>query len=263
MNSTPIGTYGKIGEKDDLLRAWLTAFKLLPTHNFLVVQTDKSVLLKKIHEAGGFGFGVTRAIKPPFYQRLIDGMTNSGWGHAIFSIGEEVGIEVRKRYPDVLDKKPSPRWGMNRSGHPVPLVEGIPVCPSKYEVVESQKLVAVTDLADLLVDGQQVVMYTSNWTMEQKVRMAVEAYSWVGEPYDIFEVGSWALPFFPNTSRLKVCSSLVAQILQIDNPIFKEWCVLKGLDIEKIAPRDIFEYGYGLDFTAHCFNCDFSDILAV
>lgn len=249
---------------DDFWRGWAATIGLVPLHNLPIVETDNEILLNKIDNLGGFGFAVMRTpIDPPFFQKQIDGVTRSPWGHCVMVLGEDVGMEARNRYPDLLLPKPSPRWKASK-GHPVPKVEGIRSKSSKYEIVESQAYITVSDLRHAVGRGEQVIFFTNpNWTMDQLINMAVEAYSWVGEPYDVFEIGSWIMSFVPNSKKLKVCSTLVGEIIAAENDSdICGWAYRHGLDMERFAPRDIFAYGSDHKDMQHvCFRCKFEDAL--
>ena len=238
---------------------------LVPTHEIPVVATDDDAVYRAIEATGGFGFGVTRTVKPgaPSFQRGIDGVTHSPWGHAVMLIGQEIGLRARAARPDLLKAVPSPRWQNTPPGHPVPMVGGIRPVPLRYEIVESQIKVSVADLTAAVGDGEQIIIFTNPaWTLEQKVAMACEAYSWVGEPYDVFEIARWVFPGVPNPAALKVCSSLVLAIIAAVDPDIKRWARMHGLDPELVAPRDIFAYGVDKRFDAHCFRCDLDSAVA-
>lgn len=248
---------------DSFWRGWGAVLGLVPLHHVPVVETDANSVLDAIDKSGGFGFGVMRNINPPFYQKQIDGVTRSPWGHAVMLIGEKIGEAARREKPDLMDKKISHRWNKSHNG-PIPLIEGIDLYPNKFEIVESQMLVAVSDLTNAVQAGEQIVIFTNpNWTMEQKVNMALEAYSWVGEPYDVFEIAKYVIPIMFNPSKLKVCSSLVAKILTASGPAVRLWYARHGLNIEQTPPRDIFAYGSDCNFNNHCFLCRYDDVLDV
>ena len=121
-----------------------------------------------------------------------------------------------------------------------------------------------TDLRNSLNSGTQTILFTNpNWTREQKIAMAVEAYSWVGEPYDIFEVAHWVWPLVPNPSALKDCSTLVRQIIAAGDPGITDWCRLHGLDPELVAPGHVFAYGADQNDVPYCFGCTYTDALKV
>lgn len=245
-------------------RAWAAVAELVPLHNLPKVETDclkTEQLLNEIEEAGGFGIVVTRKVKGGVYQKLIDGKTYSPWGHAAFLIGRKIGNKVREQYPDVMRKKDSFRWDVP-PGHFVPEIEGIPPKANRFEIVESKAVVEVGNLWTALDDDEQVIVFINpEWTEKQKIAMAREAYSWVGEPYDIFEIGKHGFPWIPNSKRLKACSSLVAKVLSVGDANFVPWCRKYAIDPEMFTPRDVFAYGADKQMTPYCFNCTCVDAL--
>lgn len=248
--------------KDDFWRGWLTILGITKCHNLPVVQTNQDELLKAIHRLGGFGFWVSRNIGNPVFQRGIDGVTASPWGHAGMLIGEYIGNLARIKCPELKTRRKSKRWRPIK-GYPDVWLPPIKSQPSKFEVVESQAEVTHRDLTDTLNMGEQVIVFIpEHWSDLQRVAMAIEAYSWVGEPYDVFEIGSHFMQMF-NPARLKVCSSLTLQCIAAGAPGIIDWCKRHGLDPEKVSPRDIFAYGADLEMPNYCFRCDYRDALAV
>lgn len=228
-----------------------------------ITETNSKKFLTEVDAAGGFGFAVTRAVNPSIFQRLIEFFTGSVWGHCVMVIGEDIGQEARRIKPSILHKKQSHRWTNRSPGHPVPLIEGIRHAPLKHETVDSNALVQVSDLSKWIEAGEQIVFFANpDWTLTQKLVMAIEAYSWVGEPYDVFEIGNWLTRLIPNPSRLKVCSSLIYQIIVTGDLKIMNWTHSKKINGEKFAPRDVFDYGSDhSDFIKCCFRCRFEDAL--
>lgn len=252
--------------KDDFWRGWAAALGLIKLPNIPYAGTNNIYRLKEIRRMGGFGFIVTRLVKPNFFQKQITGVTRSPWGHAKMLIGEEIGKATRRKYPDLLDKIKSPRWKNPKKGYPVPMIQGIRINPSKFEVVESNLYVEITDFGNITdKQEEQAIFFTDlNWSTDQKIEMAREAYTWVGEPYDVFEIGSWISSIFPNTKRLKTCGTLVGKILSLGKIGFIEWIKLHGLDIEKIAPREIFAFGTdNKNYKHFCFHCLYQDAIHI
>ena len=250
---------------DDFYRGLGCMAGLVKTHEVKETKTDADVVRKWIDDNGGFGFAVSRTVKPGLfsYQRGIDGVTRSPWGHSIMMIGEDIGKAARLAKPSVLIPAPSTRWKNVKPGYPVPMVGGIPVVPHKYECVESKALVAVTDIGYSMDAGEQMVIFINPaWTREQKIAMAVEAYGWVGEPYDIFEIAHWVMPLVPNPAALKACSTLVLQIINAGDPGIKQWCKLHDLDPELVAPRDIFAWGIDNKLPTSSVDCTVEDCLS-
>lgn len=255
---------------DDFYRGLGCMAGIIPTHEitpaFKVDDASIGNALAWLENSGGFGFAVTRYSKPPLfsYQRGIDGVTHSPWGHALMIIGENIGRAARLAKPSLLVPVPSQRWKNVAPGHPVPMIGGIPRKPAKFEVVESKAFVSVTQLEESLNEGTQTIIFTNPaWTREQKIAMAVEAYSWIGEPYDIFEIAHWVMPLVPNPAALKACSTLALKIIAAGDPYIKQWCVLHGLDPELVAPRDIFAYGVDMNYPAMGVGCTVADAIAV
>jgi hypothetical protein len=267
---------------DDFFRGIACMTGAVQCHELPDVKTDNNALMTSVERAGGFGFAVTRSVKPGLfsYQRGIDGVTRSCWGHTVVGIGEEVGYLARKSKPGLLIKKPSPRWnnspthpsnigrGMKitdtTDGNPVPWVEGIKPEVKRLEIVESKIYVEVNSLSDKIEKGEQVIFFTNpNWTMDQKVAIACEAYSWVGEPYDIFEIANWVMPLVPNPAKLKACSTLALQCINAGDNSIKDWCKYHGLDPERVAPRDLFAWGADKNLPNFSFRCQYADALKV
>ena len=250
--------------EDNLTRGLGCMAGIIPTHEIPVTKTDEKTILEAVNSSGGFGFAVTRTAKPGLvsYQRGIDGVTRSPWGHGIAIIGEDIGKAARMAKPGLLVPQPSTRWENLKEGYPKPLVGGIAPIPVPFECVESKALVSVTSLKNSL-DEQVIIFINPNWTREQKIAMACEAYSWVGEPYDIFEIGHWVMPFIPNPKNAKACSTLVLQIIAAGDPEIKSWCSRHALNPELIAPRDLFAYGVDKSFNAFGVNCTVRDAVNV
>lgn len=241
-------------------RGWSRILGLSKPFDLKFVSTTRESFLKSVREAGNFGFGVTHNMNPGFFQKGIEGATQSPWHHAFSLIGAEIGEKARKARPDLMERKPSPRWE-TRPGYYKPKIQGINPIPSLYEVVEAKIQMSVTDmLRDILNNDEQVILFTpQNWTEEQKVKMAIELYSWVGEPYDVPEIGNYVLPISPNSSNAKCCSTLAAQGMRIADNTIDIWCKQHQIDIQRIPPRDIFLFGAEQKYLAHCFQCDFQD----
>lgn len=236
----------------------------VPLHKLPVVKTNINATLEYIKQNGGFGFVCTRDTDDNLspFQKLTDGATNSLWPHSMLLIGEEVAKAVRERYPEVLISKPSPRWSHRESWEPPITVEGIDKEIKLYEMVHSQLKVEVDSLHSTLDKGEQCIVFINpKWTFEQKVQMAREAYSWVGEPYDIFEIGNWAIPLIPHSKSLKVCSSLVLKCIAAGDPDILIWCHIHNIDPEKISPGGIFAYGTDTGCIPFCFRCNYEDAL--
>lgn len=248
---------------DNFWRGLGAAAGIIPLHHIPLAFTDVPALLKKVDDAGGFGFVSTRrAIDISLFQKMTDGATNNPFGHSQLLIGDDIAHEVRERYPELMELKPSPRWPNRNSYEPPIMVEGISKNVKPYEVVESQLHVAVTSLLDTLNQGEQVVVFINKaWTREQKIQMAREAYSWVGEPYDIFEIGNWAIPLIPHSKSLKVCSSLVCKCIAAGDSKILTWCKLHNIDPEKISPGGMFAYGSDIGCEPYCFRCNYDDVL--
>ena len=237
---------------DDTWRGIQMMLGTIKTPELPVVGTDNDVLLKALDTAGGFGIAVTRTVNPGFmaFQRGIEGMTRSYWGHAQFLIGEKVAAEARRRNPGMLR--------INRG----PLGELIPPTPSLFEIVESQAMVAVSDFRSNIAKGEQAIAFVNpSWTFEQRVAMAICAYSWVGHLYDIFEIGKYVFPGLPNPHWLKVCSTLVAEIIAAADPSFDAWCVAHNIDPQMLPPRDIFAFASDRGFVPYSFGCSYQDAL--
>jgi hypothetical protein len=235
---------------DDTWRGIEMMTGIISTPELPVVETNNKVILDAIYASGGFGFAVSRTIKPGFmaFQRGIEGVTRSYWGHSKMIIGDDIGMEARKRNPDIVEAEV--------------LLGKVPKIPSRLEVVESQALVAVTDLSDVMGNSEQMIVFVNpTWTREQKVQMALEAYSYVGRPYDIAEIAKWVLPGIPNPTFLKVCSSLVNQIIYAGDPTIDDWCRDHGLNPQQVAPRDTFAFGSDKKFATYSFRCSYADAL--
>jgi hypothetical protein len=253
---------------DDFYRGVGCMAGFIPTHEIPVVQTDNAAVLAAIDAAGGFGFAVTRLVKPGLFsfQRGIDGVTHSPWGHAVMLVGEAMGLAARVSNPGRVLLHKSERWVNTAPGYPDHLA-GLPMnkwkAASRYETVESKALVEATDLRDSLNPSTQTIVFTNPaWTPQQKLAMAIEAYSWVGEPYDVFEVAHWVAPLVPNPAALKDCSTLVLACIAAGDPGIKDWCRLHGLDPELVAPGHIFAYGADKGYGAHCFGCTMDGAMA-
>lgn len=248
---------------DDFWRGVGAAIGIVPLHHVPITYTNKYDVLKQIEAAGGFGFVSTR--RPDnisLFQKLVDGATRSPFAHSQLLIGEDIAKEVRKRYPEVMRAKPSPRWKGRRSYEPSVIIEGINRDALNHEIVESRLLVSVSSLLDTLKQGEQAVVFINpNWTREDKIRMAREAYSWVGEPYDVFEIGNWAVPLIPHSKSLKVCSSLVCRCLSVVDDDILVWCRLHGIDPERISPGALFAYGSDTGCIPYCFRCTYTDVM--
>lgn len=246
-------------------RAWAAVLGWVPLHNLpekKMTSAQRADLLNEVEQAGGFGFIVTRQIKGNMFQKLIDGATYSPWGHAQILIGANIGEKTRKKYPGLMIPKPSPRWLSRSKCHPFPTVEGIDAVSYKTEIVESRATVEVGNLHTTLNDNTQAIIFINpKWTEAQKIKMARESYSWVGEPYDIFEIAHHGFPGLPNPENLKVCSSLVAKILSVGDPGLTEWCNQYKINIEKFTPRDLFAYGASTDCMPYAFRCDYTESL--
>lgn len=251
--------------KDDTLRGLGCMAGLIPTHEWPIVQTDSERVMREIEAAGGFGFFVCRTPKPGLFgfQRAIDGMTRSGVGHAGMLIGGEVGMRARIVRPSLMIPKKNARWPKRPDWQPPITTEGIKPINQRLEIVESQFLVAINSLTSAVDKGEQVVVFTNQkWTMEQKVAMACEAYTLVGEPYDIFEVGRWFIPSMINPASLKVCSTLVQKCITAGDRDIDLWARFHHLDPELVAPRDNLAYGVDRELKSWCFRCDLPGVIA-
>ena len=253
----------------------------LPIKSIPFVETDNHAGLEEIWcSQGGWVVMTRQAAKPGFYQRAVQYDTNSLWQHAAFIIGESLGRVTRSVYPTVLVQKPSHRWKNSprhpenarlmladhrtTDGRPCPKIEGVPLEPRRMEVIESQIKVAINDLESMIKDGEQVIAFTDpGWTAPQRVNMAREAYSWYCEPYDVFEIGKRIFSWFPNPLRLKVCSSLVAQILKTGDNRIVEWCRWNQIDINYIDPGQLFRFCVESLPRVVTFNCDLQVAISV
>jgi hypothetical protein len=244
-------------------RAWGAVLGLRKLHMLTVVKTDRENFLKNVRASGNFGFGVTHNINPQFFQKGIDGATEHWAAHAFFLIGKDIAEKARKADPTIMNERESPRW-KKYSGYPVPRIGGVDARANDYEVVEAKIKMSVTDmLRDILNNDEQVVLFTpQNWTEAQKVAMALEAYSWVGEPYDVPEIGNYVLFLSPNSKSSKCCSTLVAQIIRAGDDAIVTWCKNHKVDFERIPPRDIFVFGMDMNYPYLCWQCAMKDALA-
>jgi len=266
--------------KDDFWRGVGCMSGAIPTHEWPLSETDNEAILRAIEASGGFGFFVCRTPKPGLFgfQRAIDGVTRSGAGHAGLLIGGEIGMRARMTRPGLLIKKPSPRWKNSPThpdniaaghpwtwtadGRPVPWVEGIPATTQRFEIVESQVLVAINSLTASVDKGEQVIIFTNpKWSMKQKVAMACEAYSWVGEPYDPFEIGAWFLSWMINPSEIKACSTLVQKCISAGDQDINLWAKFHHLDPERVAPRDNLAYGIDRELKSWFIKCDLTGVV--
>lgn len=239
---------------------------MVPTHELPISETNTEQALADVIREGGFGFFVCRTPRPGLwtFQRGIDGITKMPWGHAGLLIGGEVGVAARARKPSMIMPKPSPRWPNRASWQPPIIVEGIPVNVLRHEIVESQGRVAINSLTAAVDKGEQIIIFTNpDWTMDQKIAMACEAYSWVGEPYDVFEIAKYCFPLVPNPNAMNVCSTLALKCLAAGGDPIKPWCSRHALDPEMIAPGHLFAYGADSHYDAHCIRCKYDDALAV
>jgi hypothetical protein len=250
--------------KDDFWRGVGCMAGVVPTHEWPLVQHDHWKVCRDIEDAGGFGFFVCRTPKPGLatFQRAIDGVTRSGAGHAGLLIGEQIGALARIRRPGLMIPKTSSRWKNRPSYAPPIIIEGIATKPRRMEIVESQALVAVNSLTAAVDKGEQIIVFTNTkWTVDQKVAMAIEAYSWVGEPYDVFEIGSWFIPWMFNPKALKVCSTLVEKCVTAGDSDIDLWTRFHKLDVERVAPRDILAYGVDREMKSWCIRCDLPSVI--
>lgn len=237
------------------------AFKL---KEWEYVSTDDAGVLKEIGKRKGPWLAVTRNVKPGFYQKGIQYDTNSAAQHMHFGVGDTLGCLARVTNPGKVFKHVSPRWKNPTIDHFCGLDPRTNLLPSKFELVQSSALVEVKDLRDVIGKDEQVVVFTfPDLTDAERLAMAVEAYSLVGEPYDVFEIAKRFFFLIPNPKALKVCSTLTLGIWDAGNKQFKSWATSQGLDPESISPRD------GLDFClspntraeAFCFHTDIESVV--
>ncbi len=220
------------------------------------IDTDNNAKLKELKDSGGFAVVCTRSENPGVFQRGIMAKTKSPWQHTELAIGGEVGKAARLSCPDLLIKKPSPRWKHPSIGTPVPMVEGIPTEPKEFETVTSGMYIEIDEMPSVTRQGEQVVAFVNDkWTLEQKVKMAIEAYHWYGEFYDVFEIADWILPVY-NPPQLKVCSTAVYTWVKAGDPTIEQWVKDNTLDEEEHAPRDTFNWCVAMGMRPICFNCD-------
>lgn len=234
------------------------AFGWLSVPSLPYVKTDNEKLLQKLKESGSPALIVTRSINPGFFQRGIMGRTKHWSQHAELYIGEDLGKKARIEKPDLLIKKPSPRWKGREQGSGAPpiLIEGISKNPNEFETVTSGATVVTDDMRSVIREGEQAIawLYTG-WSERQKLDMVLEAYSWYGEPYDVFEIVNWILPFFPNPSGMHTCAVAVATWIGEHDKRLVKWLEDNKMDPERIAPRDMVLWAADLKMEPVCFNC--------
>lgn len=267
--------------KDDAKRGLMTGVGLAPLHNLPIYAVDEEAFAQAVEAAGGFGVFVCR--KPEnlgLLQKLIDGTTHSAMLHSGVVVGEEIGRAARLAKPELTLRRPSPRW-VNSPTHPenlhlklrdidttdglpVPWIGGIKPAPGRLETVEADfPKFKVKSLADLIAAGEQILFfYDPTWTREQKVAMAIKAYSQVGEPYDFPELFSWWIKLvIPNSALASVCSTGTGEVLDVVGKAFSNWCAMNHYDPELIAPRDIFAFCADTKLACIECRCKFSDAL--
>lgn len=237
---------------------------LTGTHEWPLIKTDKDLFFSDLEREDICGFFVCRTPNPGLfgYQRGIDGVTHSGAGHSGFLAGKKVAELVRIRRPSLLVPKVNARWKNRPVYHPPIITEGIPPKPQRLEIVESQFLVAINSLTASVDKGEQVIVFTNPlWTLEQKVAMACEAYTWVGEPYDVFEVGSWFLSWMFNPAQMNVCSTLVQKCVSAGDRDIDLWARFHKLNPDKVAPRDLLAYGVDRALRSWCYNTELPGVI--
>lgn len=244
--------------KDAWWEAWETILGLQPRHRLPYIKMDIKLFMQKVGKAGVFGFGVTGAVNAQFFQLGIDGATDSFAAHSFSSIDQQTALLARRANPDIMRVKEIETY----PGYPTVKVGGVSPVPNPYEVVEAKMQVSVTDLErDVLNPGEQAILFFPPYTQEQRLKIALELYSWVGKLYDISEIGSYVINGFPNSRDGKCCSTLTAQGLRKGDPAFVDWCDRHHVDIERIPPRDIFNFGVDMGYPFLCWQCRMADAM--
>lgn len=251
--------------KDDFWRGVACMSGAVKTHEWPVVETDQAAFLDVLEREDVTGYFVCRKSNPApglSFQRGIDGATRSGAGHAGFLPGRQVARIVRARYPSLLVPKRNVRWPHRPSWQPDIITEGIPETVQRLEIVESQIKVAINSLTAAVDKKEQIIVFTDpRWTEEQKVQMAHEAYTWVGEPYDVLEIAAWVLRWMLNPKTMKACSTLTQHIIGTVDPAIDIWARFHRLDPELVAPRDLLAYGVDHDLRSWCSRCELSSVI--
>jgi len=243
-----------------------------------VVKTNNQALYQQLQEHGGPAILCTTAINASSFGRAVKKQTNSPWYHSELCIPYDLAKKARATCPDLMVRKPSPRWRnspthpdnlkMNMrwsdttDGRPVPWVQGIPAKPKEFECVSSGLYVVIDELQSVTREDEQVIAWLpTDWTEDDKLAIAIEAYKWVGEIYDIFEIGNWVLPFIPNPPDIKVCSTATETFIAGGDYSILNWMIAQGLDPQRIAPRDIANWCVSRGFEPLCFQCSFEDYI--
>lgn len=269
--------------KDDAKAGIMAGLGMAPLHNLPIYAVDAESFARQVEEVGGFGVFVCRKLgKLNLLQKFIDGTTHSAWLHSGVVIGEEIGRAARLARPDLTLRRPSPRWvnspthpdnlhlklpeNRTTDGLPVPKIGGIKPTPTRLETVEADFPIFKTkSLCDTISAGEQILFfYDKTWTPAQKVRMAIEAYTQVGEPYDFFELFAWWVKFIiPNSALANVCSTSIGEVLDVVERRFSNWCDRNQYDPELIAPRDTFAYCADVKMSHLECRCSLEDALAL
>ena len=120
MNPLSVLSSGLTIFDDDFFSGLACMAGLTSTHEIPVTATDDAAVLAAIDAAGGFGFAVTRLVKPGLFsfQRGIDGVTHSPWGHALMLIGQDIGMSARAAAPGRVPLHKSERWVNTPVGYP-------------------------------------------------------------------------------------------------------------------------------------------------
>lgn len=250
--------------RDNFWRGLACMAGAVKTHEWPVVETDKDKFISDLEREDVTGYFVCRTPNPGklTFQRAIDGATRSGAGHAGFLVGRQIAEIVRARYPSLLVPKVNARWPNRPPEQPDIITEGIPQAVQRLEIVESQLKVAINSLTAAVDKGEQVIVFTNpRWTEEQKVMMAREAYTWVGEPYDVLEIGAWFMRWMLNPKTMKVCSSLVQKIVATADRDIDIWARFHQLDSELVAPRDLLAYGVDRVLRSWCYRCGLPGVI--
>ena len=169
---------------------------------------------------------------PSIVGNMITSISDSPMSHVGMYVGESYGNYIRSKYPHLMKKRILYIHGNKLELKP--LTEKA----VKHEIIEALLTVSTTPLdKDYKHSDSQMEAWSRPLTQQETEQIVLRAYEMVGMPYDILEIGSHIFPFIPNSTKVKVCSSLHVHSYE---PV--ERIVFKKVDEEKASPGDLRKY---------------------
>lgn len=194
------------------IKTMLASSGIIPVKQLTEVITDNEKLIQLIEQNNGPVPYICTNNPAQFFNRGVMHFSNSWTSHNGIFIPSGWAKEVRKKYPNLLCKRP-----VHDTVTKIKLLPPVPSEVTGIETINSKATVAIENIKDITKRGEFVVAFLRDWTDTEAMAISYAAYWLYGSPYDIWEIAAHTFAL-PQLKQFFVCSSLLTWVLAGQNP---------------------------------------------